>query len=276
MRERPIVTVEWLESHLTDGKVKVVDASWHLPPENRDAHAEYLDAHIPGAVFFDIDKISTPSDLPHMLPEADSFADSVGKLGLEKDNIVVVYDSKGLFSAARVWWTLKVFGYSDVRILDGGLPAWKTAGFALKSGEVEAEPVSVEAVLSGGEVVSAAEVLDASNKNHTQIIDARSVGRFNGVDPEPRAGLRGGHIPGSVCVPFTELLTDGKLKPTADLQQVFDAAGITQEKPVITSCGSGVTAAILTLGLYCTGRDDTLLYNGSWTEWGGRGDLPVV
>ena len=279
MSERPIVSVEWLRSRLsnnTDKSISVVDGSWHLPPEQRNAHAEYLQGHIPGAVFFDIDSVCTPGDLPHMMPSAAFFAESVGKLGLEKSNTVVVYDTKGLFSAARVWWMLTVFGYSDVKILDGGLPAWSDAGFTLESGEADVEAVVVEVAATDGSVADAAQVLEASESRSAQILDARSQERFDGIAPEPRAGLRGGHIPGSICLPFTELLDNGRLKPQAQLREVFNAHGVAEDAPVFTTCGSGVTAAILTLGLHCLGQDDTSLYDGSWTEWGGRDDLPVA
>ena len=275
MNERPIVSASWLQSRLTDNTISIVDGSWHLPPEQRDAREEYLQGHIPGAVFFDIDSISTPGDLPHMMPSAAFFAESVGNLGLAKDNTVVVYDTRGLFSAARVWWMLTVFGYSDVKILDGGLPAWSEAGFALESGEVAVKSVVVETTVAEGSVVDASQVLKASESQSAQILDARSQDRFDGLAPEPRAGLRGGHIPGSLCLPFTELLDNGKLKPQAQLREVFKAHGVADDLPVFTTCGSGVTAAILTLGLRCIGRDDTSLYDGSWTEWGGRDELPV-
>ena len=276
MSNRPVVSADWLHSRLSDDSVCIVDASWHLPPEKRNAHTEYLQAHIPGAVFFDIDAISTPSDLPHMMPTTECFAQAAGKLGLQKDKAVVVYDSKGLFSAARVWWTLSVFGFEDVRILDGGLPAWQQAGFALDSSEVNPEPVIVEAVFESGAVVDAAQVLAASSANSALILDARSQGRFDGQDPEPRHGLRGGHIPGSQCLPFTRLLSDGKLKPDDELKVIFAEFGLSADKPVYTTCGSGVTAAILALGLHCIGTHNTSIYDGSWTEWGGREELPVV
>lgn len=275
MNERPIVSVNWLQSRLSDKTISIVDGSWHLPPEQRNAHEEFLRGHIPGAVFFDIDAISTIGELPHMMPSAAFFAESVGNLGLAKDNTVVVYDTRGLFSAARVWWMLTVFGYDDVKILDGGLPAWLDAGFTLESGEVTVQPVVVEATVTQGSVVDASQVLEASESRSAQILDARSQERFDGLAPEPRAGLRGGHIPGSLCLPFTELLDNGKLKPQDQLREVFKAHGVAGGTPVFTTCGSGVTAAILTLGLRCIGRDDTSLYDGSWTEWGGRDELPV-
>lgn len=281
MKKRPIVSVDWLEARLADNKVAdnnvcVVDGSWHLPPENRDAASEYLQGHIPGAVFFDIDSVSTTGDLPHMMPTAAFFAECVGNLGIEKSNTVVVYDTKGLFSAARVWWMFSVFGFNDVRILDGGMPAWTEAGYGLESGAVEVVSVAVDATAPKvHSVVDAAQVLDASNNQSAQILDARSQGRFDGVDPEPRAGLRSGHIPGSICLPYTLLLDNGKLKPNAELREIFTQHGVASETAIYTTCGSGVTAAILTLGLECIGHGDSSLYDGSWTEWGGREELPV-
>ena len=276
MSSRPIVSVDWLQSRLSDSSVCIVDASWHLPPENRDAHAEYLQSHIPGAVFFDIDAISTPGDLPHMLPAPEVFTESVAKLGLQKNKTVVIYDSKGLFSAARVWWTLTRFGFEQVKILDGGLPAWLQAGFNTESGEVSVAQVSVQATLAEASVVNAEQVRQASESDSAEILDARSQGRFDGKDPEPRKGLRGGHIPGSKCLPFTALLNDGKLKSDNELREIFTALNLSADKPVYTTCGSGVTAAILTLGLHCIGVHNTALYDGAWTEWGGREDLPVA
>jgi len=276
MNTRPLVTVEWLHSHLADNNVCVVDGSWHLPTENRDGHAEYLEAHIPGAVFFDIDAISTPSDLPHMMPSARVFSDAASQLGLSQSDTVVVYASAGSFSAARVWWTLKVFGFQDVRLLNGGLPAWQAVGYAVEKGDVVVAPTVVNATMQSNAVVDAAQVLKASDTGASQILDARSYSRFAGVAPEPRAGLRGGHIPGSVCVPFTELFSDGELLSNPLLEKVFEEHGVAKNKPLITSCGSGVTAAILTLALHCIGRDDCAVYDGSWTEWGGRTDLPVA
>lgn len=276
MNQRPLVSVEWLESQRGDKNLCIVDGSWHMPAEQRDAQAEYSAGHIPGAVFFDIDEHSAAGDLPHMMPQPLDFAESAGALGLLPGNTVVVYDTKGLFSAARVWWMLRTFGFSDVKILDGGLPAWSKAGLPLDSGKVALSSVTPAINFAADAVVDASQVLAASDSRSAQILDARSQGRFDGVDPEPRAGLRGGHIPNSVCLPFTELLdSDARLKSNEALAAVFDSLGIDGSKPVITSCGSGVTAAILTLGLYCIGRNDIALYDGSWTEWGGRSDLPV-
>lgn len=275
MSSRPIVTVEWLQSHLDDSSVCIVDATSYLPTENRDAKAEYLEKHIPGAVYFDIDAISTPADLPHMVPTAEIFSASAGALGLQKDKTIVVYDAKGLFSAARVWWTLSIFGYEKAVVLDGGLPAWEQAGFALESGKVEVKSVLVDATMRQGVVVTAEQVLHASETGVAEVLDARSQGRFDGHDPEPRKGLRGGHIPGSKCLPFTLLLDNGKLKTNDELEKIIASVNLEKGKPVYTTCGSGVTAAVLTLALHCVGNDNTALYDGSWTEWGGRADLPV-
>ncbi len=274
MTQRPLVTVDWLETKLAE--VSVVDGSWHLPPENRDANLEYLEGHIPGTKFFDIDRISASGDLPHMMPSANDFAKSIAVLGLDKGKTVIVYDTKGLFSAARVWWMLRAFGFTDVRILDGGLPEWLKAGMPLEQGDVSVDRTESAFVLDVAVVVDSVQVLAASINDSAHILDARSQGRFDGVDPEPREGLRGGHIPGSLCLPYTMLLDDGKLKSNDHLKEIFAAHGVVEGKPVITSCGSGVTAAVLTLGLHCIGRNDTSLYDGSWTEWGGRPDLPVA
>lgn len=281
MNKRPLVTVDWLASRINENSVQVVDGSWHLPTAGRNAHAEYLERHIPGAVFFDIDAISAPGDLPHMLPTDEVFAAAVGKLGLAQDSTVVVYESEGLFSAPRVWWTLRIFGFKDVRILNGGLTAWSDAGNRIEEGEVAVNETTITPVFQSHAVVDASQVLKESNariagRGRAQILDARSPGRFNGIDPEPRAGLRGGHIPGSVCLAYTRMLDNGNLKSNDQLQQVFAEHGVDDDLPVITSCGSGVTAAILTLALHCIGRDDTAIYDGSWTEWGGRTELPVA
>ena len=273
--QRPLVSVEWLVQNLSDDNIGIVDGSWHLPTENRDPHQEYLAGHIPGAVFFDIDRISAPSDLPHMVPSSEVFAESVGSFGLSENKSIVIYDTKGLFSAARVWWMFRLFGFTDVKILDGGMPAWLAAGHKLEQGASVADKTTVRTSLQNGAVVNAAQVLQASQDKSAQILDARSRGRFNGSEPEPRAGLRGGHIPGSLCLPFNELLDAGSLKSNEALREAFDQSGLTDELPVITSCGSGVTAAVLTLALHCIGRDDTSLYDGSWTEWSANPELPV-
>jgi len=273
---RPLVSADWVESQLHTNAISIVDGSWHMPAEQRDAKAEYLSAHIPGAVYFNIDEISAPSDLPHMLPSEAQFAAQVGELGLHPDKKTVVYDTQGLFSAARVWWMLRVFGFKDVVLLDGGLPAWSKAQYATQSGDVEVIKTEFTAALQKDLVAGVPRVLQASERSDATVLDARSEARFQGTAAEPRAGLRSGHIPGICSLPFNLLVDDGKLRPNDELSAIFKKVGVPIDKPVITSCGSGVTAAVLVLGLTCVGEHRTMLYDGSWTEWGGRDDLPVA
>ncbi|MEM7241125.1 MAG: 3-mercaptopyruvate sulfurtransferase [Pseudomonadota bacterium] len=253
--------------------VKVIDASWYLPSEKRDPYAKYLKAHIPTAQFFDIDAIADQTtDLPHMVPSEELFASAVGSMGISNSDHVVIYDGSGLFSAARVWWLFRIMGHKDVCVLDGGFPAWCADGFPVNSGPELAKTVTYESQFNPKRVVDAAAVLDSN----AQILDARPLARFRGEAEEPRDGLRKGHIPGSTSLFFGDLLESGKLKPESVLKDVFTTRQIDLDKPIITTCGSGVTAAVITLALASLGADDTQLYDGSWAEWGAQDDLPVA
>ena len=265
-----IVSCQWLAAHMD---CAILDCSWHLPSAKRDAKAEFVGGHIPGAQFFDIDEIAdTASPLPHMLPSSEMFAARVGKLGVGDTTKVVVYDAAGLFSAARVWWMLKVFGHDDVAVLDGGLPKWKREGRPLAQGVAPARERHFTARLRPEMVKALADMRGAS-----QIADARSAPRFRGEEAEPRPGVRPGHIPGARNVHYASLLkADGTLQGPDEIAAVFAAAGIDLARPVITSCGSGVTAAILSLGLTLAGTQSHALYDGSWAEWGAAKDTEVA
>jgi thiosulfate/3-mercaptopyruvate sulfurtransferase len=272
-----VVSAEWLAKHLGEPDLRVLDGTWHMPQLQRDAHAEFVQAHVPGAAFFDIDRIADhTTSLPHMLPTAEAFAAAVGALGIGSGDRVIVYDVRGVISAARVWWTFRAFGHDRVAVLDGGLRAWTAAGHRVESGEPAPPPRAFRATYRAELVRD----LDAVRRNLAtraeQVVDARSRGRFEGTEPEPRAGLRGGHIPGSVNLPYETLYRpDGTLKPREALRSAFMIAGVDLAEPVTTTCGSGVTASVLALALHVVGHPRVAVYDGSWTEWGGRPDTPI-
>lgn len=274
-----LVSTEWLAAHLSSPDIAILDASWHLPTAGRDAKKEFLAGHIPGARFFDIDELSdTDSPLPHMLPAPEKFASRMRKMGVGDGKRVIAYDAAGLFSAARCWWMFKAMGHDDVAVLDGGLRKWQAEGRALEDGPPPpAQERHFTARFRATMVKDMADVAAALSSGTAQVADARSGTRFRGEEVEPRAHVRPGHMPGAKNVHYASLLkADGTLKSLDEIKAAFATAGIDLTRPVITSCGSGVTAAILTLALTLIGTKDHALYDGSWTEWGGNPDVPVA
>jgi thiosulfate/3-mercaptopyruvate sulfurtransferase len=274
----PVVSTAWLGEHLGEPGLRVIDATWYLPTLQRDARAEFREAHVPGAVYFDIDVIADrETGLPHMLPDATTFGEAVGALGIADGDRIVVYGGKYLSASARVWWTFRVFGHERVAVLDGGFPRWREEGRPVESGEARPAAGRFTARFRPELVASLDDVRRNLETHRMQVLDARSAGRFAGTEPEPRPGLRGGHIPGSLSLPYDRLFRreDATLLPAGDLRRLFEDARVEPGRPVVTTCGSGVTACVLALGLQLVGRHDVAVYDGSWTEWGGRADVPV-
>jgi thiosulfate/3-mercaptopyruvate sulfurtransferase len=273
-----LVGTDWLAGHLDDPHVQVVDSSFKLPGITPTAREDYDQGHIPGAVFFDIDDICEPgTSLPHMIPSADLFARKIGALGIGNDDRVVVYDSAGLSSAGRAWWMLRLFGHHDVAVLDGGLPKWRTEGRPLDTAVPSPPQRRFTARLDSSLVRNKLALLEDLVARREQVVDARAAGRFNGTTPEARPGLRGGHIPGSRNVPY-EGVTDPhtrQLKSAEELTRLFRDAGVALDRPIVTSCGSGVTACALAFALHLIGHPRAAVYDGSWSEWGLPGDTPI-
>jgi len=275
----PLVTTDWLAAHLNDATVKLVDATFKLPGVLPLPKDDYLAAHIPGAVFFDVDAVSDHDNpLPHMFPSAAQFGRDVGALGIGNDDTVVLYDAGGWVAAPRAWWMFLSYGHDKVRILDGGLKKWRAEGRPVESGEVTPKPATFKAAYDAGRVRAIGEMIANVASKAEQVIDARAGERFEGRVAEPRPGLRSGHIPNSRNLPYNRLFdaATGAMKPLDELRRAFAGAGVDMDRPIVTSCGSGVSAAVLTLALYRLGVRGTALYDGSWSEWGQADGPPVA
>lgn len=278
LASRWLVSTDWLSQHLTDPNVIVLDASYYLANHKRDAQAEFLAGHIPGAQRFDIDAVSDKSNpLPHMLPPPEQFAAQVGALGVGDGMTIVLYDGIGLYGAARVWWTFRTFSSENVRVLDGGMPKWKAENRPLETGLAKPRPPKTFTAKFNRQMVASIDDVQKVLLDKTaQVVDARAADRFRGEAPEPRPGMRGGHMPGSFNVPFGLVLENGQLAPPDKIAAAFKDAGVDLDNPVVTSCGSGVTASILTFAIEALGKSPGRVYDGSWSEWGGRPDTPIV
>ncbi|MBB3382378.1 MULTISPECIES: 3-mercaptopyruvate sulfurtransferase [unclassified Rhizobium] len=277
-KSRFVVSADWLQSELGAKNLRILDASFYLPAQKRDADAEYASGHIPGAIRFDQDKIADHStNLPHMVPSPEFFAAEVGKLGIGENDRIVIYDGPGLFASPRVWWLFHiVMGAPNVFVLDGGLDGWKAEGRPLETATPAFAPATFKPKFNASRVVSLDEMREIVDNRSRQIADARSAGRFAATEPEPREGMRSGHMPGARSLPSGVFATNGKFKSLPELRETIEKAGIDLEKPVVTTCGSGITAAIITLALESLGHGDNKLYDGSWSEWGSREDTPIV
>lgn len=275
----PLVSTEWLAGHIGDANIKILDASFKLPGVLPLPKDDYLAAHLPGAVFFDVDAVSDHSNpLPHMFPSAEQFGRDVGNLGISNADTVVLYDAGGWVAAPRAWWMFLSYGHSNVRILNGGLKKWRTEGRATESGEVKPKPTTFTASYDANRVRSMQQLIANVESRNEQVIDARAADRFEGRAPEPRPGIRSGHIPGARNVPYNLLFdaATGAMKPLDELRAAFTNAGVELDAPIVTSCGSGVSAGVLTLALYRLGITDTALYDGSWSEWGQAGGPAIA